>query len=60
MKQNTSKEPVSKKMGNKIERLGDKIANTGAEKIGNAVHKAGDKLEHSQDHKNQGFKKASH
>ena len=48
---NVSKEPFSKKAGNKIERLGDKISNAGADKIGEVVHKAGDKLEHSQDDK---------
>ena len=48
---NVSKEPFAKKAGNKIERLGDKISNAGADKIGEVVHKAGDKLEHSQDDK---------
>ncbi len=51
MKHKSSKEPISKRAGDKIEKLGDKISNAGAQKIGNAVHNAGDKLEHSQDNK---------
>lgn len=51
MKHQTSKESFSKKAGDKIERVGEKISNAGAQKIGNAVRKAGDKLEHVQDNK---------
>ncbi len=47
----SDKEGLAHKVGNKIERVGEKIANAGAEKIGNAVRNAGDKLEHSQDNK---------
>lgn len=45
------KEPLTKKAGDKIERLGEKISNAGAEKVGKAVYNAGNKLEHSQDNK---------
>lgn len=51
------KEPMSKKAGDKIERLGDKVSNAGAHKIGNAISNAGDKLEHSQDPKRKEFDK---
>ncbi len=51
VKQQNSKEPLSKRAGNKIERLGEKISNAGAKKIGNAVRNMGEKLERSQDHK---------
>lgn len=42
-------EPIAKKIGDKIERVGEKISHAGAEKIGTAVSRAGDKLEHSAD-----------
>lgn len=42
-------EPMTKKLGDKIERLGDKVSEAGAEKIGQKIHRAGDKLEHSED-----------
>ena len=51
------KEPLTKKAGDKIEHLGQKISNAGAHKIGNAVSNAGDKLEHSQDPKRKDFDK---
>lgn len=47
------KETVSHKVGDAIERVGDKVSNAGAEKIGNAIHRAGDKIEHSQDKKSR-------
>lgn len=51
------KEPLTKKAGDKIERLGEKVSNAGAQKIGNAISRAGDKLEHSQDDKRRDFDK---
>ena len=42
-------ESVSKKVGDAVERTGEKITQAGAEKIGGAVKRAGDKLEHSSD-----------
>lgn len=51
MKQQNHKQPLSKRVGDKIERVGEKISNAGAVKIGTAVRNAGDKIEHSSDHK---------
>ncbi len=51
------KEPLSKKAGDKIERLGEKVSNAGAHKIGNVISNAGDKLEHSQDSERKDFDK---
>ncbi|MBX2993908.1 MAG: hypothetical protein KF681_03785 [Bdellovibrionaceae bacterium] len=52
---NQKKETISHKLGDKIERVGEKISDAGAPKVGNAIRNAGDKLEHSQDNKT--FKK---
>ena len=51
MKDLKNKESLSKKAGDKLERVGEKISNAGAHKIGEAVYKAGDKLEHMNDDK---------
>ena len=48
---NARKETIAHKVGDKIERVGEKISNAGATRLGNAVRNAGDKLEHSQDDK---------
>lgn len=53
----SSKDSISHKAGDMLERTGEKIKNAGADKIGNAVYKAGNKLEHHKDEKN---KKSSH
>lgn len=45
------KESVSHKVGDAIERAGQKISNAGAEKVGNAIYNAGDKIEHMNDNK---------
>ena len=45
------KENVSQKVGDFVERVGQKISDAGAKKVGNAIHNAGDKIEHSQDNK---------
>jgi hypothetical protein len=52
------KESLSKKAGDKLERVGEKISHAGAQKIGEAVSKAGDKLEHMNDKKDS-FKKTT-
>lgn len=49
MKDVKNKKPFTKKAGDAVERLGEKVSNAGAEKLGNAISRAGDKLEHSQD-----------
>ncbi len=41
----------TRKAGDKIERVGEKLKKMGATKAGNAVYKAGNKLEHSKDNK---------
>lgn len=51
MKESSKKEPLSKKAGHKIERLGEKLSKAGAGKLGSAVYRYGDKLEHSEDRK---------
>lgn len=45
------KESLTKKAGDQIERLGDKVSRAGAEKVGRAIHNLGDKIEHSRDGK---------
>lgn len=45
------KESFTHKVGDSIERLGEKVSKAGATKIGNAIRNAGDKIEHSRDHK---------
>ncbi len=51
MKDAKNKQPFTKKAGDAIERLGDKVSDAGAQKLGNSISRAGDKLEHSQDNK---------
>lgn len=45
------KETVTHKVGDAIERAGEKLKDAGAEKLGNAVYRTGNKIEHSQDEK---------
>lgn len=54
---NLKKEPLTKKVGDKIDRFGEKISSTGAQKVGNAISRVGEKLEHSQDNKRQDYNK---
>ena len=49
MKNDQDNKPLSKKVGDKIERAGQKISDAGAHKIGAFISKVGDKLEHSSD-----------
>lgn len=51
MKNDQANAPLSKKVGDKIERVGQKISNSGATKIGSFVSRMGDKLEHANDPK---------
>lgn len=39
----------NKNLGDKIERLGEKISDAGATKIGRKIYQGGDKLEHKDD-----------
>jgi hypothetical protein len=50
MEKNTNSN-ISHKVGDAIEKAGDKISDMGAPKAGNKVYNTGDKLEHSQDQK---------
>ena len=45
------KEGFTHKVGDGVERLGEKISHAGASKLGNAIYKAGNKIEHSRDNK---------
>lgn len=47
----SNKESFSHKVGDKIERAGEKLERAGAEKIGRVVSNAGDKIEHMKDKK---------
>lgn len=44
-------ETIKHKLGDAIERVGQKLTDVGASKIGKAVYNAGNKLEHSDDEK---------
>jgi hypothetical protein len=44
------KENISRKVGDAIEKVGQKISNTGAKDLGDKVFNAGDKLEHRDEH----------
>ncbi len=52
-KTTTTKESLTHKAGDAIERLGEKLQDMGATKVGQAVYKAGNKLEHSGDKKEE-------
>ena len=47
----TEDKSFTRKAGDKIERIGEKLKKMGATKAGNAVYKAGNKIEHSKDNK---------
>lgn len=51
MKHDQDHTPLSKKVGDKIERAGKKISDAGATKVGSFISRVGDKLEHSRDPK---------
>lgn len=51
--ENKKGQGFSKKVGDTIERVGQKISDAGAHKVGDAVFNAGDKLEHSDENKKQ-------
>lgn len=40
-------ETIAQKVGDVVERVGEKLKDMGAEKLGSAVYNAGNKLEHS-------------
>lgn len=47
------KESISHKVGDSIERLGEKVIKAGAPKLGKAIYNAGDKIEHMNDDKDK-------
>lgn len=40
-----------KKMGDGIEKVGEKLREAGAKKLGDSIYREGDKIEHSQERK---------
>ena len=42
---------LTRKVGDKVERAGEKLKDLGADKLGDAVYKTGNKIEHSKDNK---------
>lgn len=46
---NKKEETLSHKVGESVERLGEKITRAGAPKVGKAVYNVGDKIEHMSD-----------
>ncbi len=51
--QSAGKSSFTHKVGDAIERVGEKLQEMGATKAGKAVYRAGNKIEHSQDKKNR-------
>ena len=49
--QKSNKESLAHKVGDAIERVGEKLKDMGATKAGQAVYRAGNKIEHSRDNK---------
>lgn len=49
----TKDDSLSHKVGDSIERLGEKVMKAGAEKLGKAIYNAGDKIEHMNDGKDK-------
>lgn len=45
------KESFTHKVGDAIERLGEKVSDAGAKKLGQKIYQTGNKIEHSQDAK---------
>lgn len=43
------KDTFTKKAGDKIERMGEKLVNSGMPKTGKAIYDAGNKIEHSKE-----------
>jgi hypothetical protein len=45
------KENLSRKVGDSIEKVGQKVSDMGATRLGDAISKGGDKVEHMSDEK---------
>lgn len=48
---NQDKEKFTHKVGDKIERFGEKVSNSGMPKTGKVIYDAGNKIEHLNDDK---------
>lgn len=51
MKNTTDKESLTHKLGDKIERVGEKVTNMGGKKIGKKIYNIGNKIEHRDERK---------
>lgn len=51
MKPETDKTSTSHKVGDAIERVGEKVKDMGADKIGQKIYNTGNKIEHSNEKK---------
>lgn len=51
--QTTDKTTTTHKVGDAIERVGEKVKDMGAEKLGQKIYNTGNKIEHSKDQKNK-------
>lgn len=51
MKNTTDKESLTHKLGDKIERVGEKVSDMGGKKIGKKIYNVGNKIEHKNDRK---------
>lgn len=49
MKDITRKAGFSRKLGDAIERIGERLTRMGATRLGNKVYNAGDRIEHKDD-----------
>ena len=47
------KESFTHKVGEKVERFGEKVSNSGAPKVGKVIYDAGNKIEHMDQSKNK-------
>jgi|GEM_PF-2962433 len=45
----TQKPGMAHRLGDAIEKIGDKVEHAGFKKVGDAIEKLGDKIEHAQD-----------
>ena len=48
---NSKKDSFTRKLGDKVERVGEKISEKGAPGLGKSVRDLGDRIEHSRDNK---------
>lgn len=51
MKTTSNKESLTHKLGDKIERVGEKVSDMGGKKIGKKIYNIGNKIEHRDERK---------